>query len=104
VTLMIDIFYCSACIITALILPALYRAAKGPTAFDRLVAANVIGTKATVLLVIIGLVFDSPDMFVDLALVYAILNFIGSLAAASLLKPDEDLNIDGVDFDSYYNR
>jgi hypothetical protein len=39
-----------------------------------------------------------------LALVYAILNFIGSLAAASLLKPDEDLNIDGVNFDSYYNR
>jgi multicomponent Na+:H+ antiporter subunit F len=93
------VFLTTAILITLLIVPALIRAGLGPSSFDRIAAANVIGTKATVLLVIIGLTFDAPEMFVDLALVYAILNFIGSLAAASLLKPDEN----GVEFDTYYN-
>ena len=56
----------------------------GPTAIDRIVAVNVIGTKTTVLLVIIGMIFERVGMFVDFALTYALLNFIGSLAAALL--------------------
>lgn len=65
-----------------LMLPVLYRIVVGPTAIDRIVAVNIIGTKTAVLLVIIGALFDNVGMFVDFALAYALLNFIGSLAAS----------------------
>lgn len=68
-----------------LMLPALWRVIKGPTAIDRIVAVNIIGTKTAVLLVIIGQKFGQVDMFVDFALAYALLNFIGSLAASRFL-------------------
>jgi len=71
--------------IFALMLPILYRIAVGPTAIDRIVAVNMIGTKTMVLLIIIGMLFKRVDMFVDFALTYALLNFIGSLAAARFL-------------------
>ena len=58
------------------------RMLKGPTVIDRLVAVN-IGTKAAVLLaVIMGIVFQRVEMFVDIALGYGLLNFITSIAAA----------------------
>jgi multicomponent Na+:H+ antiporter subunit F len=69
-------------IIFLLMLPALYRVVAGPTVIDRIVAANVIGTKTAVLLIIIGSIYGSVEMFIDFALAYALLNFIGSLAAA----------------------
>ena len=68
-----------------LMLPVLYRVTKGPTAIDRIVAINIIGTKTAVLLVIIGMVFGKVEMFVDFALAYALLNFIGSLVSARYL-------------------
>jgi len=58
---------------------ALYRAVFGPTVFDRIVGAGFVGTKTAVLLVLIGFIYGRLDMFVDLALVYSILNFIGTL-------------------------
>ena len=68
--------------ILVLMAPIMYRIIVGPTAIDRIVAVNVIGTKTTVLLVIIGMLYGRVEMFVDFALTYALLNFIGSLAAA----------------------
>jgi multicomponent Na+:H+ antiporter subunit F len=68
--------------ILALMIPIIYRMVIGPTAIDRIVAVNVIGTKTTVLLIIIGMLFKRVEMFVDFALTYALLNFIGSIAAA----------------------
>lgn len=68
-----------------LMIPAIYRIITGPTALDRIVAVNVIGTKTAVLLVIIGVVFQKVEMFVDFALAYALLNFTGSIAAARYL-------------------
>jgi len=79
----------------ALIALVFYRVAAGPTVIDRIVAANIVGTKTTLLLVLIGTIFGplSPDghlgrvdMFIDLALTYALLNFIGSLAAAKYFR------------------
>jgi multicomponent Na+:H+ antiporter subunit F len=64
-------------VLLLLMIPAMYRIVKGPTALDRIVAANVIGTKTAVFLVIIGVV--------DFALAYALLNFTGSIAAARYL-------------------
>jgi len=60
----------------------LYRIWKGPTAIDRIVAVNMVGTKAAILLVLIGTIYGRAEMFVDFALTYALLNFFGSLAAA----------------------
>ncbi|MBL9153340.1 MAG: hypothetical protein JNK37_12680 [Verrucomicrobiales bacterium] len=72
-------------ILLLLMLPAFYRVVVGPTAIDRIVAVNVIGTKTAVLLVFIGVIFGRVEMFVDFALAYGMLNFIGSLAAARYL-------------------
>ncbi|MGK0189745.1 MAG: multicomponent Na+:H+ antiporter subunit F [Verrucomicrobiales bacterium] len=69
-----------------LMLPVMYRVVLGPTALDRIVAINMVGTKTAVLLVIIGQFFDQAGMFVDFALAYALLNFMGSLAAARYFK------------------
>lgn len=69
-------------VLFALMLPLFYRVISGPTAIDRIVAANVIGTKTAILLVVIGSLFGRVDMFVDFALAYALLNFIASLAVA----------------------
>ncbi|MDH3393566.1 MAG: monovalent cation/H+ antiporter complex subunit F, partial [Desulfobulbaceae bacterium] len=68
--------------ILLMMLLTLYRALIGPTAIDRLMAVNVIGTKTTVLLIIIGTVFHWVEMFVDIALAYALLNFIVTIAAS----------------------
>jgi len=57
----------------------LYRLIKGPVVFDRVLAANVIGTKAVVLLALIGFIYERPN-FLDLALVYALTNFIATTA------------------------
>lgn len=76
----------SGCVLIAFMLPLLYRAVVGPTTIDRMVGLNIIGTKTTILLLIIGLLFERLDMFIDLALTYALLNFIASLAAARLLE------------------
>ena len=74
------------CVLIAFMLPLLYRAVVGPTTIDRMVGVNIIGTKTTILLLVVGLIFERLDMFIDLALTYALLNFIASLAAARLLE------------------
>jgi len=66
----------------AFMVPVLWRVMVGPTTIDRIMAVNIIGTKAAVLLVVIGAIFGRVEMFVDFALAYALLNFLGSLAAA----------------------
>lgn len=57
----------------------LYRTIAGPTIYDRILAANVVGTKTVVLLALIGFMYARPH-FLDLALVYALINFIAALA------------------------
>ena len=64
---------------------ALLRAVIGPTLIDRIVGVNVIGTKTTVLIVVIGTIFGRVDMFVDIGLGYAFLNFIASLAVSKYI-------------------
>ena len=78
---MTQIFIISAFILAMLMILSLYRGVIGPTVLDRLVGVNAIGSKTTVLLVLIGLIYGQVDMFVDIALAYAMLNFIAVLAA-----------------------
>jgi len=74
-----------------LMLLSLFRAVTGPTILDRLIGANAIGSKTTVLLVLIGLLYHRVDMFVDIALAYAMLNFIAVLAASRFFQKRKGL-------------
>ena len=64
---------------------ALVRAALGPSVFDRLQAANTIGTCAMLLLAVIGFLTGRPE-FLDLALVYGLLNIVGTIAVLKYVK------------------
>lgn len=70
---------------------SLYRAVAGPTLLDRLIGVNAIGSKTTALLVLIGLIYKRVDMFVDIALAYAMLNFIAVLAASRYFQKKKGL-------------
>jgi multicomponent Na+:H+ antiporter subunit F len=61
---------------------SLYRGIFGPTVLDRLVGANAIGSKTVVLLLLIGVIYERVEMFIDIALAYAMLNFVAVLAAS----------------------
>ncbi len=63
----------------------LYRAFRGPTVLDRILAINVIGTKTIVVLVLIAYIFHQA-MYIDVALIYGLLNFIISIAAARYIE------------------
>ena len=78
-------FLATAGVIAAGMAFALSRAVMGPTIYDRILAINAHGTKTVLLIAVIGFVTGRPD-FLDLALVYALINFIGTLAALKFLK------------------
>ncbi len=58
---------------------ALVRAFLGPTVFDRILAVNMFGTKTVLLIAVLGYMAGRPE-FLDLALVYALMNFIAVIA------------------------
>jgi multicomponent Na+:H+ antiporter subunit F len=64
---------------------ALVRAAAGPTLFDRALAANTIGSVAMLLLAVIGFLNGRPE-FLDLAIVYGLLNVIGTIAVLKYFR------------------
>lgn len=64
---------------------ALVRALLGPTVYDRVLAVNTFGTKTVVLLAAIGFLSGRPD-WVDLSIVYALINFIGTIAVLKLVE------------------
>ena len=72
--------------ITVLIVVYLYRVLRGPTVFDRVLGLNGISTKAIIMLVVIGTVYERVDMFVDISTGYALLNLVGALAIAKYLE------------------
>ena len=71
-------------VLAALIL-TVARALKGPTVFDRLLAANSIGTGAILLLALFGFMTGRPE-FLDIGLLYALLNVIGTLAVLKFFR------------------
>lgn len=74
---------------------ALTRALLGPTVYDRVLAVNMFGTKTVLLIAVLGFLNGRPD-FLDIALVYALINFIGIIAVLKLLKFG-DLGVSGSD-------
>ena len=70
-------FFLGLAILIALLTAiCLYRVAAGRTVFDRIIAAGLIGTNGFILLIIIGFIYNRIDLFVDIAITYALLNFV----------------------------
>lgn len=78
----------------------LVRAIKGPPLFDRMLAVNTFGTKTVLLIAVLGFLTGRPD-FLDLALVYAMMNFMSTLAVlrfsryGNLARMEDEINPPG---------
>mgnify|MGYP001961600223 FL=1 len=73
-----------AAVLVTMIL-ALGRAVLGPTTYDRILGVNMAGTKTVLLIAVLGFLTGRPD-FLDLALIYVFLNFIGTLAVLKFIE------------------
>jgi multicomponent Na+:H+ antiporter subunit F len=73
-------------VLAVLIVVYLYRVVRGPTVYDRILGLNGISTKAIIVLVVIGTVYERVEMFVDISTGYALLNLVGALAMAKYLE------------------
>jgi len=71
----------AAIVIILLMFLSLFRVIGGPTVLDRILGGNMIGTKTTAVLLLIGVLYEDLGMFVDIAIAYALLNFIATLGA-----------------------
>lgn len=67
------------------ILLVLVRAIAGPTAYDRVLAMNAMGTKTVIFVALLGFITRRPE-FLDIALLYAILNFVGTIAVLKYVR------------------
>ncbi|MEM7586816.1 MAG: monovalent cation/H+ antiporter complex subunit F [Acidobacteriota bacterium] len=63
----------------------LVRAVQGPTVFDRILSVNAFGTKTVLLIAVLGFLTGRPA-FLDLALVYALMNFISTIAVLKFTR------------------
>lgn len=82
------IYTLAALTILATMALALARALLGPTVWDRIVAVNVFGTKTVLLVALISFVMGH-DLFIDVALVYALINFVAIITVLKLAHADE---------------
>jgi len=64
---------------------ALVRGFLGPTVFDRVLAANMFGTKTVLLIAVYGFLTDRPE-FLDIAITYALINFIGVIVVLKFVE------------------
>jgi multicomponent Na+:H+ antiporter subunit F len=64
---------------------ALARAFIGPTVYDRILAVNMFGTKTVLFIAVYGFLTERPE-FMDIALVYALINFVGVLAVLEFFQ------------------
>jgi multicomponent Na+:H+ antiporter subunit F len=70
----------------SLALLCLYRGVFGPGVLNRIAGISAIGTKTLVILLLMGFIYNRVDMFIDISMVYALLNFIGTITAAKYLE------------------
>ncbi len=78
-------FIAATIAILVVMLIILLRAALGPTVFDRILAINTFGTVTVLLIALFGFLTDRPD-FMDIALLYALINFISTIAVLKLFR------------------
>lgn len=72
-----------AVLVTMLLL--LVRALVGPSVYDRILAINIFGTKTVLFIAVLGFLSGRPE-FLDIALVYALINFIGTVAVLKFME------------------
>ena len=77
-------FVAAALAILATMAVALGRAVAGPTLYDRILALNVFGTKTVLMIAVLGFLTGRPE-FLDIGLVYALINFVGVVAVLKLV-------------------
>jgi len=82
---MIDVFGAATAALLVCMAMTLARSILGPTVFDRILAVNSFGTKTVLLIAVYGFLTGRPD-FLDLALVYALMNFIGTIAVMKFVR------------------
>ena len=80
-----EVYYVASIAILITMALAVIRALLGPTVYDRVLAVNMFGTKTVLLLSVIAFLAGRPD-FLDLALAYALINFIGVLAVLNFYR------------------
>ena len=78
-------FLAAAAALLATMALGLTRAFAGPTVYDRVLAVNSIGTKTVLLIAVLGFLMERPD-FLDISLLYALLNFIGTIAVLRFIR------------------
>ena len=83
---MTDFFLITGVGMCALVLACLYRATYGPNVLNRAAGISAIGTKTLIILLLMGAIYDRIEMFIDISMVYALLNFIGTLVLAKHLE------------------
>ncbi len=76
------LFLATAAALLVLVAAYVWRIAMGPSTFDRLLGLSAFGLETTLVLLLAGAVYGRLDMFVDISLAYALLSFVGSIAAA----------------------
>lgn len=92
-----EFFLFIAICLSVLVIACLYRAIHGPNVMDRIVSTGVIGTKTTIILLLIGIHYNRIEMFVDISLAYALLNFTATLAASKFFTERQSI-VPGVKF------
>jgi len=81
----VNVFVVAMLGVLATMVLALVRAFMGPTVFDRVLAANMFGTKTVLLIAVGGFLTGRPE-WLDLAILYALMNFIGMVALLRFSK------------------
>jgi len=79
------VFIAATVAIIVVMLIVLLRAALGPSVFDRILAINTFGTATVLLIALFGFLTNRPD-FMDIALLYALINFISTIAVLKLFR------------------
>jgi multicomponent Na+:H+ antiporter subunit F len=92
--MMEHLFLAVSLALVMLIFVTLIRVLGGPTVLDRIVGVNMIGTKTTVLLLLIGLIYEALPMFIDIALAYAFLNFIAIIGACKYFRRSNKVHLE----------
>jgi multicomponent Na+:H+ antiporter subunit F len=81
-----DYIYAAAAVgILAVLGLSLVRGFLGPTVFDRVLAVNMFGTKTVLLIAVYGFLTDRPE-FLDIAITYALINFIGVIVVLKFVE------------------
>lgn len=76
-------------IVLLLTIPFLGRVIAGPTVYDRVIGLNAIGSLVPLLLILVGLLYDRVDMFVDLALALLLLSLFTTLLVARYAREEK---------------